>query len=174
MSRSQQGLSFIETLITLAIATILIALAAPALSDMVQRQRLHGAAEAFRNDFQQARMLALGSGRSVRVGFERSEAGSCYVVYQGDKGSCNCGDGGVPVCKAGGQLLTHQWLSAQAGLSVDASARLVTIEAGLGMVTPTTTVRVQGRRGVGLSHVVAVTGRVRSCGNAGSGLPACA
>lgn len=173
MSR-QQGLSLIESLVCLAVVGILAALACPALSELVQRQRLQGVAETFRNDFQQARMLALGSGRSVRVSFERGDAGSCYVVYQGDKGDCNCGDGGAPVCKSATQLISHQWLASRAGLSLDASAKQLTIEAGLGMVTPTTTVKLQSSSGAGIAHVVAVTGRLRSCEKASAAGSICA
>ena len=89
-SKQQRGFSLIETLVSLGLLGVMATQAAPSLSGMVQRQRLQGEAEAFRSDFQRARMLALSSGRSVRIAFGEHRGGSCYVVYQGESEACSC------------------------------------------------------------------------------------
>ncbi len=175
MSKSQQqaGVSFIETLVVLAILGVLLLVAVPAMAEMVQRHRLQGAAESFRSDFQQARMYALGTGRSVRISFQQSAAGTCYVAYQGAAGSCSCNEQGLAQCVAPQQLVAHQWLAHSRGLRIEANVKGMLIDAQRGTVTPTATVQLSSDQGLEMAHVVAMTGRVRTCGNASGDLPSC-
>lgn len=172
-TRQQTGISVTELLVTLAVLGLLLAAAVPSFSAMVQRQRLQGAGESFRSDLNLARMQALGTGRSVRVAFHSEAAGSCYVVYQGPAEACSCAQGGVPQCNANAQLISHQWAPAERGVRIQANVNQLTIDGKRGTVSPTATVRLSTARGAEMAHVVAITGRVRTCGDAGYLSPAC-
>ncbi len=160
----RSGISLIEVLVVLAVLGVLLAMAMPSMSGLVQRQRLSGAAEAFRSDFQLARMQALGSGRTVRVAFFEHPAGSCYLVHLGAIGSCQCLPGGAPQCAQPQQLLAHHWLPQSRGLRLSANVKQMSIDGQRGTVTPTATIELRNARGDRLVHVVAITGRLRSCG----------
>ncbi len=165
--KRQKGLGLIELCVVIAVLLVLLAIAMPSLASALQRQRLQGVGEALRSDYQQARMLALGTGRSVRIGFVQADGGSCYLVYQGPLGACTCSSSGQAQCRADAQLLNHQWLSTQRGLSMAANVQTLTIDGKRGTVTPAVTVRLRSRDGAELSHIVAQTGRLRSCGSFG-------
>lgn len=158
------GISLIECLVVSAISALLLAVALPRLDAAVQRQRLEGAGESFRNDFQWARMQALGSGRTVRISFNHDAGGSCYVVHHGDADSCSCDSDGRAQCAAPQQLLIHQALPQSRGPQIVANVRQMAIDGQLGTVTPTATIRLLNASGEARSHIVAITGRVRSCG----------
>lgn len=169
----QAGISLVEILVTVAISAVLWASAVPSLSDLLQRQRLQGAGESFRSDFQMARMHALGTGRSVRLSFVQTAAGSCYVAYQGSADTCSCDERGRAVCADPQQLVAHQWIAASKGLRLEANVRSMLIDAQRGTVTPTATVKLSSDQGARMAHVVAITGRLRTCGDAGLPLPEC-
>jgi len=169
----QTGVSLVEALTVLAVLGILWALAGPGLAGLAQRQRLQGVGESFRSDFQQARMQAMGTGRSVRISFSNSEAGSCYIVYQGDIGSCACGDDGAAQCAQPEQLLIQHWVPKSRGVRIEANVVNMTIDGHIGTVTPTATVRLRSDQGSQLAQVVALTGRVRTCGDADLHLQPC-
>lgn len=163
-SSRQTGLSLVESLVVLVISGLLLAIAMPRLDGAVQRHRLDGAGESFRSDFQLARMQALGSGRTVRISFASDVGGSCYVVHHGEAGSCSCSSDGRAQCLSPQQLLSHQSLPQSRGLRIAANVRNMAIDGQLGTVTPTATVRLTNSHGDAMSHIVAITGRVRSCG----------
>lgn len=175
MSKYQQqsGVSFVETLVVLVLLGLLSMVAIPAMAEMVQRHRLQGAAESFRSDFHQARMHAMGTGRSVRVSFQHNEAGTCYVVHQGEAGSCTCNEQGVAQCLNPQHLVAHQWLPASRGLRLEANVKTMVIDAQRGTVSPTGTVNLKSAQGAHMAHVVAITGRVRTCGQAALHLTGC-
>lgn len=169
----QRGLSLTEMLVVLTILGLLFTLAVPQLNAMAQRQRLHGTGETLRNDLHLARMHALGTGRSVQVTFEGTDQGSCYIVYQGEANACQCSDAGAAQCRAEATLINHLWLPAERGIRLAANVRHLIIDGRRGTVTPTATVRLAGSHGNQMAHVVAITGRVRTCGDAGYASPAC-
>lgn len=158
------GFSIVECLVVLVISGLLLSVALPRLDGLVQRHRLDGLGESFRSDFQLARMQALGSGRTVRIAFGSDQGGSCYVVYQGDADSCSCNSSGQAQCVAPEQLLAHQALPQSRGTKISANVKLMAIDGQRGTVTPTATVRLINSHGQSSSHIVAITGRVRSCG----------
>lgn len=158
------GVSLVECLVVLAISGLLLAVAMPRLDGAVQRHRLEGAGESFRSDFQWARMQALGSGRTVRISFISDGGGSCYVIHHGEAGSCSCTSDGRAQCPSPQQLLSHQALPQSRGPQISANVRQMAIDGQLGTVTPTATVKLVNGQGDTMSHIVAITGRVRSCG----------
>jgi type IV fimbrial biogenesis protein FimT len=103
----------------------------------------------------------------VRLSFD--SAAACYVVHTGGSADCRCDAAGAPVCSHGAEpLRTVHWATLPVSLGANVSS--MAIEGQFGTVTPTATVRFQGRSGATLHQVVNIMGRVRSCA-ATPGLP---
>jgi prepilin-type N-terminal cleavage/methylation domain-containing protein len=172
-SLKRAGLTLTELLVALSILATLLSLALPSALRSVERTRVQGTSESLRSDLQEARMLALGTGHSVHMRFVRVAGGVCALSYQGARDACSCNDTGNAICMPSGKLLRNTWVAADTGLDVSSSAARITVEADLGLVTPATTIRVSGRHGHRIDHIVAITGRVRSCGLEAAGTPRC-
>lgn len=168
-----RGLGLIELQVVAGILAVLAAVAAPSLDRLSTRQRMQSVAESFRSDLQLARMQAVGTGRTVRIGFGSSAAGSCYVVYQGAEDACICSADAAPRCEAGATLITATRVGAERGTQFASNATQLIIDGQRGTVTPTATVRFTERHGSRMAHIVAITGRVRTCGDAGRRSPPC-
>lgn len=164
--KPQTGFSLVESLVALAISGSLLGTALPSLSGLVEKQRLQAAGESLRSDLVELRQLALSSGRSLRVALPSAQLGSCYLVYRGGAGDCVCSADGSPACQNGAELLRHQQLAG--GVRLQSNSAQLLIDGQRGTVTPTATLRLQSRDGQQLRHVLAVTGRIRSCGAVGS------
>ena len=157
--RPIRGVTLIESLITLAIAAVVLGTAAPSFETARARRQLDAVAAQIETDIQHARSLAVAHGATVRLGFVRDGRGSCHVVHTGSAGDCRCDTvTGAPVAVAGAAPLQ----SARTALDVDANVASLGFDGVRGTVTPTATIRV--RSGAGAIHqVVNIMGRVRSC-----------
>jgi Tfp pilus assembly protein FimT len=162
-----RGLGLIELQVVAGILTVLAAVAAPSLDRVTTRQRMQGVGESFRADLQMARMQAVGTGRTVRVAFGSTATGSCYVVYQGAAGACKCSADAAPQCLPAASLLTGVNVRSDRGVQFGANSAELIIDGQRGTVTPTATVRFTERHGSNMAHIIAITGRVRTCGDAG-------
>lgn len=163
------GLSLVETTMTLAILAIGITAAVPTFGSLRQQRILQGHADQLLHDLQYARSEALSRNRSVRVSFfEASGDGGCYVLHTGPAGSCECGEGGVPVCNADGDAIRGVRLPSRDGVSLNANTDSILFHPLRGTSTPTATLRLDGPAGDSLQHVVNVMGRIRSCVPQGS------
>lgn len=161
-ARHQQGLTLVESLITLAVSAVVLGSAAPGFEELREHRRIEGAAAQLETDIQHARSLAAARGTAVRMSFEAAGGASCYVVHTGSAGDCRCTGAGEAVCRGGAQALqTVRW-DAQTALRVAANSPSIVFDAARGTVTPTATIRVQGRNAA-IHQVVNVMGRVRSC-----------
>lgn len=169
----QRGFSLVEMLIVSTISAVLLAIGAPAWNKTVEQHRIQAAAETFRTDYQMARAQTMATRLSVQVALEETAAGSCYVIFQGPQKACRCGEEGKAVCEPGATVLASQVFPSKLGVRMDANVKLMTLGANFGTVTPAATVKFQGSAGTHLKHIIAMTGRVRSCGTASMGAPAC-
>lgn len=89
----QNGLTFIELMITIAIVGILLALAAPNLSSYWRESRLVSATEAIYSQMQLARSVALAKNQDIDVRFPATGASWCMGVTENSSGSCTaCGN----------------------------------------------------------------------------------
>jgi type IV fimbrial biogenesis protein FimT len=173
--QSQTGLTLIELLVGLAVSSILLGTAMPALNSLKQRQQLQALAQSVMSDIQQARSEAVLSGASVQLSFSQHPGGSCYLLHTGGAGLCHCQDSGQPSCEAPGQVLKQEWVATTRRLSVRANVQTMSFQARQGSVTSTGSVDIASSGGDTIRHVVSIAGRVRSCSVGGglAGLPTC-
>ncbi|MDP1901066.1 MAG: GspH/FimT family pseudopilin [Rubrivivax sp.] len=160
--RHQAGLTLVELLITLAVSAVALGAAVPGFNQLRERHQIEGAAAQLETDIQHARSLAVARGASVRMSFETTADASCYVVHTGNAGDCRCTARGDAVCRGNAQAMqTVRW-GAETSVQVAANAPSILFDATRGTVTPTATIRVQGRNAA-IQQVVNIMGRVRSC-----------
>jgi type IV fimbrial biogenesis protein FimT len=172
--RLPRGVTLIESLIVLTSTVVVLGTVAPGFHGLRERHQVEGAAAQLETDLMHARGLAVAQNRTLRLEFDRNEHGSCYVVHTGTAGQCRCAPGGA-VCDNGVQTLRSVLLPAGEPLSVASNVRSLVFDAVKGTVTPTATMKVQGRGGVAIHQVINIMGRVRSCTPDGAirGLKSC-
>lgn len=97
--RHAAGLTLIELMVVLAVASVLVVLAAPSFKRIIDLQRLRGINAELVTDLQFARAEAASRNRYVWVRFGGTPQLTCYVIVDGDPTACNCGaPAGTPVC----------------------------------------------------------------------------
>jgi type IV fimbrial biogenesis protein FimT len=92
-SKRECGFTLIELMVVVALAAIVLALAAPSFSGLLERRRLEGAAAELGTDIQYARSEAVQRNRNVFL--ETGGGGSCYAIatWVSGTGSCDCAAG---------------------------------------------------------------------------------
>jgi len=166
-SRRQQGLTIVEVAAVLAVVSIVAGAAVPSLQATRERVHVEGAAAQLETDIQLARTAAVLYGNGVRISFQDSREGSCYVVHTGDADDCRCGDSGPAVCREGSASLRTVRLGAGVPVRLASNSASMHFEPLRGMATPTATIQVTGPSGHSVHQVVNIMGRVRSCVPAG-------
>lgn len=172
---SQQGLTLVESLISLAVVTVSLGAAVPGFKQAQERRQLEGAAAQLATDLHHARSLAVARRAAVRVGVQALEGSSCYVVHTGSAGDCRCTESGTAVCTSGAEALRTVAFAAGQPLRLSSTSASMLFDPDRGTVTPTGTLQLQARSGPALRQVVNIMGRVRACSPGGSlpGYPAC-
>ena len=160
----QQGCTLIESLCGLVIMLVLLSGAWPMLKDLVARQALLAQAAELETDLVLARTQSQVQKESLRLSVHQpASGGSCYIIYSGRSGACQCDGNGQSRCDAGAQVLRLAEPSRRAGITLAALARPLTFDAMMGTVTPTATLRLTDRDGRSVHQVINLTGRVRTC-----------
>lgn len=160
----QQGCTLIESLCGLVIMLVLLGGAWPMLKDLVARQTLLAQAAELETDLVLARTQSQVQKDSLRFSVHLpASGGSCYIIYSGPSGACQCEGNGRSTCDAGAQVLRLAEPSRRAGITLAALARPLTFDAMMGTVTPTATLRLSDRDGRSVHQVINLTGRVRTC-----------
>jgi type IV fimbrial biogenesis protein FimT len=171
--RPQMGTSLIESLTTLGIAVAAMAAALPSFGLMVDRLRLNAAAAQLETDVQWGRSLAVLEGRSLRLSIAQGPQGACYVLHTGPAHACVCA-ADTSSCAGDAVALRTSALEQEANLLLGATATSIQFNHVTGTVTPTSTMKLESRRGEKLSVVVNIMGRVRTCSPTGlAGHAAC-
>lgn len=166
----QSGVSLVECCIVTAIAAVSLGAAAPDFDRQLQRQHVEGAAAELQTDIHYLRSLAVARNQPLRLSFTSTAALKCYVIHTGSAGDCPCDAQGVAACRNGAQALRTTAFAAGSAVAVTSNSASMLFDATRGTVTPTATMRVQGRGGEALNVVVNIMGRVRACAATG-GLP---
>lgn len=171
----QRGVSLFEILVTLVVLGALVALVAPSFTQMAQRQRHQAQLQSLQSDLQQARGMAMSGLDPVRIRLYQLDQGSCYVVHRGPAGSCVCQDGGQAQCQPEGELLKTHWVPASTQLRIVGTVNQLVFHPRYGTASSAGTISILGPQQTKASLIVAITGRMRRCATANSGLrlPAC-
>lgn len=191
MMRSQRAFTLVELLIVMAVAALLLTLAAPSFFDFILVQRLKGVSAQLTTDLQLARGEAAARRDFVRVRFSKNTTRTCYVIFTGAAGSCNCVNS--PVCANPASEIRTVDLPRSLGVAIEVPAiagftmlqELAFDHATGGVVIaagdfrdsdpPRITIdaRIEGSRA--LRTEISLSGRPSTCSVAGSitGAPAC-
>jgi type IV fimbrial biogenesis protein FimT len=175
--RRPRGITLHELVVALAIAAVAAMIAVTGTESMVQRASLRSAAAEVASDLQHARTLAVTGNQTLRVGFHTfDDGGSCYAMYRGAVGACQCTAAGQSSCSGGAEVLRMAYLPPAGRVRVQANVGTMTYDPRLGTASPAGRIEVVGRDGRSLRHVVSLMGRVRTCSPGGtvSGVPVCA
>ncbi|MBL8330164.1 MAG: GspH/FimT family protein [Rubrivivax sp.] len=162
-SRRSRGLSLIESLVAAGIAASAAAAVIPGLSTWRAQLSVRHAAAEFETDVYHARSLALTHNETVRLGFDASDAGACWVIHTGPRGGCQCEGTAEARCEGDARLLRHATLAGAKGLRLETNAGTMAFDPGHGTVSPAATVRFSAQGARTVHQVVGIMGRVRSC-----------
>ncbi|MCC7288200.1 MAG: GspH/FimT family pseudopilin [Burkholderiaceae bacterium] len=167
---AQRGVSLIEALCALSIASVAIGSAVPSLSSARQKAQLQAAAAQLETDVQFAKGQASALNRTVTLTLREADGATCYIVHTGPAANCACGPqvAGIASCGSTSELLRAVGFAAHDPVQVRAATRSLTFDPVRGTVTPTATLRVEARDGRAIHQVVNLLGRVRSCSPQGS------
>ncbi|MEW6706158.1 MAG: GspH/FimT family pseudopilin [Pseudomonadota bacterium] len=173
--RQVRGVTLVEACVVLAVSTVILTAAAPAMRRLIDQQVLRGAAHELRTDLQFLRAAAVGRGRTLWLAVHGSQGGSCYVLYAGERGDCSCQADGSAACGPQAESLKVAGFPMTGAVQLQASTGLFGIEPLRGTVTPAATLKLIGRGGEAVHQVVNVMGRVRTCSPRGAlpGFKAC-
>jgi type IV fimbrial biogenesis protein FimT len=167
-TRSQHGVTLVEACTVVAVLAILASTATPNLQGLIDSRRLDGAATQLATDIQFVRTEAVARNLPVRLSFHATAEGSCYVVHTGNADQCDCDAPGPATCTGDARQIKTVALTAADRVSLQTNVASVLFDPLHGTSTPTGTLRLVGRQGRAVHHVVNVMGRVRSCSPQGA------
>ena len=174
-SRYQGGLTLVEAAVVVAVAAIVAASAAPSFSALIEGRRIEGAASRLATDIGFVRSEAAARQQPLRLSLHSGAGTSCWVVHTGAANQCRCVEAGPALCTGGAREIKTVVLGANESVAVSGNVSSIVFDPLHGTNTPTGTLRLVGRSGRAIHHVVNVMGRVRSCspGAAMTAYPAC-
>lgn len=109
------GFTLIELMVTIAVLSILVAIAVPAFTDFLEKSRLRGAADALSSQFSLARAEAMRTDRNVTLAIKGEDdvwcsgarqfagAGTLGLVAAGGSAACDCSSTPAQCLVAGNQ-----------------------------------------------------------------------
>jgi len=118
VNSKHSGFTLIELMITLAVLAILVALAAPSFSDILDRRKLNGASEELFSTLVFAKTETIKRNTPVHISFAGTGATWCYGLSVNS--SCDCSDN-APACTIDGVTKIISQVD-YSGVSVDAAS----------------------------------------------------
>lgn len=92
--RRRRGITLIELMITLVVLVVLISLAAPAMTSLLETRRMAGASQAVYEQLQYARTEAIKQSRNMFVVIDERGNGLPWCVGVSDNSACVCQEPG--------------------------------------------------------------------------------
>lgn len=182
-ARLTRGLTLIELLVSMSIVVILVAVAAPSMYEFVMRKRVQGVADELLADLRFARSAQTRDNRETAVMFGKTDAGSCYTIYQPtSRLVCDCT--ATPVCDSRGSAsaveLKTVRIPASSHVTVEPSdgapseLRWTTIT-GLAKDGDMLSIEIEAPSGGEVRVTTSATGRAQICSASGhaAAYPAC-
>jgi len=164
---SHRGVTLIETAATSTVLAVLMGAAAPMYQDVLARRSMEGTAAQLAIDIQYVRSEAVARNQALRISFQKSEAGSCYVIHTGS-GECGCADNIGTQCTGSAKEIKTVRLPASSPVQLSSNVGSMLFHPVRGTVSPAGTLRVIGPHGMEIRHVVNMMGRTRSCSAKGT------
>jgi type IV fimbrial biogenesis protein FimT len=182
-----RGFTMVESLVVLAVLGVLLAVAAPSVSEMMERQHVRGVADNLSTDLRLARTEAVrrgGSANDVVVSFGANHLMTCYAITTviGPGGvNCDCTRNPGGICLPAGvrQEIKTVQVRRATGVAMAASSPttdLLTFRPPMGLLaTANARIDITGDHGLALRLLPNAAGAVRQCSPGGSvwGVPAC-
>lgn len=165
----QKGITLIEALVAISIMVILMSLAVPAFTGLLERNRLRSAADQLYTDLQYARSEAIK--RNAKVYFSVS-SGSDWAYGIGTSDACTCSSGSCSSCEL--KTVTSSEFK-NINMTLPTSPTQLYFSPRQGGVSSAVTVGFGNLQGQGANVVLTLLGSPRLCSPNGtfSGYPAC-
>lgn len=182
--RGIHGLGLVEVMVSLVVLGILLSVAIPSFSDLLNRRRVMAVAAEISADLAYARAESGLRPQGVTVFFQRNDSVSCYTIaYYASGGGCDCTRGQEAACDGG--TIEHKTMQIPSKIGVSFasfSSEWTPVDPGqVSFQSPQMTasvsdfsVTVSGRRSQ-LIVQLSKLGRIRTCSPNGSisGVPVC-
>jgi type IV fimbrial biogenesis protein FimT len=162
-SRSQRGVSMVESLVCLAITAGGLGATLPGFEKLRTQRHFDGAAAQLETDIHYTRSLAVARNHSLRMSFHTDTEGSCYVVHTGARDDCTCAADGSTTCTDGAVPLRSVRFGQGNTLQLSVNVGSILFDPIKGTSTPTGTLRLVASDDRAVHLVVNLMGRVRTC-----------
>lgn len=174
MHQKNSGFTLIEMMVTVAVAAILLTIAIPSFTHMIEQNRLKSTAETLYADLRFARSEAIKRNRTVRVSFYVNGSDWCYGLKVDVNCDCTGTNPNKPCEIAGVEKVVNS--DEFTSISITDTASSFSFSPLRGTADPGST-KFQSANNKKLHVVVSGLGRVRLCSPSGagkvSGYPAC-
>ncbi|EHR70437.1 prepilin-type N-terminal cleavage/methylation domain-containing protein [Burkholderiales bacterium JOSHI_001] len=182
-----RGFTMVESLVVLAVLGVVLAMAAPSVGEMMERQHVRGIADGLSTDLRLARTEAIrrgGSANDVLVNFGSNNLMTCYAittVIGGGGANCDCTRNPGGVCLPAGvrQEIKTVQVRRATGVIMAASSPstdMLSFQPPMGLLAPANArIDITSDHGLALRLLPNAAGAVQRCSPGGtvSGVPAC-
>lgn len=174
VSRPPKGFTLVELMVTISIAGILLAIAAPSFNHFFDKYRVKRAADTFSSFLINAKSEAIKRNKSVSTVITGS--GGTWCAGMTENATCDCSPSSSSACQIDGVDRVISSTSFKGvKLNGPSSPHEFEFKTQRGTVTGNNSVQLESADGLKLNVVVSLVGRIRLCSPGGSigGYPVC-